>query len=126
MHNGDRLLRSGLYATPLKMGLPAYRRFDTYMAYASKLHHRLAPKSHWYLWAVGVVPPSQGKGVGGRLLKAGLTRANTEGTACYLETGVASNIHFYERHGFRVVEEGQVPRQGLPVWAMLHEAESTR
>ncbi len=26
-----RILQSGLYATPLKMGLAAYRRFDTYI-----------------------------------------------------------------------------------------------
>jgi ribosomal protein S18 acetylase RimI-like enzyme len=119
-----RLMHSGLYATPLKMGLPAYRRFDTYMGYSAELHKRLAPESHWYLWAVGVDPASQGKGIGGRLLEAMLARASAEGTACYLETGVESSIRFYEKHGFQVVEEGQVPGQALPVWAMLRREES--
>jgi ribosomal protein S18 acetylase RimI-like enzyme len=119
-----RVVRSGLYATPLKMGLAAYRRFDTYMGYAGKLHKRYAPESHWYLWAVGVNPPSQGRGIGGRLMEAVLVRASADGTACYLETGVERNIRFYEKHGFEVVGEGRVPGQGVQVWAMLRKGTS--
>ena len=106
------------------MGLTAYHRFDTYMGYADKLHKRHAPESHWYLWAVGVDPPSQGKGIGSRLLQPVLARASADGTACYLETGIERNIRFYEKHGFKVVGQGRVPKQGLGVWAMLREATS--
>ncbi len=116
-----RVVRSGLYATPLKMGLAAYRRFDRYMSYADELHKRSAPESHWYLWAIGVDPSSQGKGIGGRLLERVLVRAREDGTACYLETGVERNLGFYERHGFKVIGEGTVPKQGLQVWAMLRQ-----
>ncbi len=114
-----RILRSGLYATLLKMGLAAYRRFDTYMGYADKLHHRYAPASHWYLWVIGVDPQRQGRGIGGRLIESVLARASANGTACYLETGTESNVRFYERHGFQTVDAGQVPQLGVPVWAML-------
>ncbi len=114
-----RILRSGFGATPLKMGLAAYRRFDTYVGYADKLHKRYAPESHWYLWAVGVDPLRQGRGIGGRLLEPVLAKASTNGTACYLETGVERNILFYERHGFRTVGEEQVSELDVPVWAML-------
>jgi ribosomal protein S18 acetylase RimI-like enzyme len=116
-----RVVRSGLYATPVKMGLGAYRRLDTYMSYADKIHERYAPETHWYLWAVGVDPPSQGKGVGGKLLQPVLERASADGTACYLETGIEGNIRFYEKHGFKVVGEGRVPKLELQVWAMLRE-----
>lgn len=119
-----RIVRSGLYATPLKMGLVAYRRFDIYMNYADRLHKRCAPEPHWYLWAIGVDPSSQGRGIGSRLMEAVLVRASAEGTACYLETGVESNIRFYEKHGFEVVEEGEVPGQGVQVWAMLRRGKS--
>jgi ribosomal protein S18 acetylase RimI-like enzyme len=117
-----RVVRSGLYATPLKMGLAAYRRFDTYMSYANQFHKRCAPPSHWYLWAIGVDPSCQGRGIDGRLIERGLARANEDGTACYPETGVARNVRFYEKHGFKVVDEGTVPGQGVPVWAMLRDA----
>lgn len=114
-----RVVRSGLYVTPLKMGLAAYRRFDTYMSYADKLHKRHAPEPHWYLWAVGVDPASQGKGIGSRVIQPVLVRASADETACYLETGIERNIRFYERHGFKVIGQGRVPKQELPVWAML-------
>jgi ribosomal protein S18 acetylase RimI-like enzyme len=119
-----RVIRSGLYTTPLKMGWVAYHRFNTYMSYAAKLHKRCAPVSHWYLWVVGVDPSRQGKGIGSRLIEHALVRASVDGTACYLETGVKRNLRFYERHGFKVVGEGKVPNQGGQVWAMLREAAS--
>lgn len=114
-----RVVRSGLYATPLKMGLAAYRRFGAYSTYVDGLHERYAPASHWYLWVVGVDPPSQGQGIGGRLIQPVLARAGADGTACYLETGTQENVHFYEQHGFKVAGEGRVPELELPVWAML-------
>jgi GNAT superfamily N-acetyltransferase len=114
-----RIVRSGLYATPLKLGLAAYRHFETYMGYADRLHHRYAPASHWYLWAIGVDPLKQGRGIGSRLIEPVLAKASANGTACYLETGVERNVRFYERHGFRAVGAVQVPKLGVPVWAML-------
>jgi ribosomal protein S18 acetylase RimI-like enzyme len=119
-----RVVRSGLYATPLKMGLAAYRRFDTYMSYADELHRRCAPESHWYLWAIGVDPSSQGRGIGGSLLERVLVRTSEDGTLCYLETGMERNLRFYEKHGFKVVGEGTVPGLGIQVWAMLRDVTS--
>ncbi len=117
-----RVVRSGLHAAPLRMGLAAYRRFNAYMGYAAKFHARYAPESHWYLWAIGVNPASQGKGVGSRLMRFVLMRADADGTACYLETGTERNIRFYEKHGFKVVGGGRVPKLGAQVWAMVREA----
>ena len=116
-----RLMRSGLYGTPLKMGWAAYRRFASYRSYADGLHKLYAPDLHWYLWAVGVSPPSQGRGIGGMLLEPVLTRASADGVACYLETGEERNIRFYEKHGFKVAGEGTMPEKGVKVWAMLRD-----
>ncbi len=118
-----RIIRSGLHATPLKLGLPAYRRFDTYMTYADKLHARLAPRTHWYLWVIGVEPACQGQGIGSKLLRPILARADADGVPCYLETEGERNVRFYEKHGFKVAHQGQVPRLGAQVWAMLREPE---
>jgi ribosomal protein S18 acetylase RimI-like enzyme len=114
-----RIVRSGLYATPLKMGLAVYRRFDAYMSYADKLHKHYAPKPHWYLWVIGVAPSSQGRGIGGRLLDRLPVIAREDEAVCYLETEVEGNLRFYEKHGFKVAGEGVVPKLGLHVWAML-------
>jgi ribosomal protein S18 acetylase RimI-like enzyme len=116
-----RMVRSGLHATPLKMGLAAYRRFDAYMGYADAVHARYAPEPHWYLWAIGVAPASQGKGIGSSLIQPILEQADAGGTACYLETEMERNIRFYEKHGFEVVGGGKVPELGIQVWAMVRE-----
>lgn len=118
----SRIVRSGLHATPVKMGWTAYRRFDAYVTYADRFHEHYAPASCWYLWAIGVDPPHQGKGIGSRLIAPVLERARADGTACYLETGTERNVRFYEKHGFKVVGEGRAPRLGVPVWAMRREA----
>jgi len=117
-----RIVRSGLHATPLKMGWAAYRRFDPYQSLSGRLHHLHAPQPHWYLWAIGVDPPSQGRGIGSRLLVPSLGRADAEGTLCYLETGSERNVRFYEKHGFHMASEGRVPVLGVPIWAMRREA----
>ena len=119
-----RILRSGLHATPLKMGWAAYRRFDPYQVFSGRLHHIHAPQLHWYLWAIGVDPPSQGQGIGSWLLEPMLRKADADGTACYLETGTEANVRFYEKHGFHVTSKGRVPKLGVPIWAMRREARS--
>jgi ribosomal protein S18 acetylase RimI-like enzyme len=120
-----RVLRSGLYATPLKMGVAAYRQFGIYMRYTEAIHECFAPRSHWYVWAIGVAPSNQGTGIGSQLLQPVLAKSSAAGTASYLETGIERNVRFYERHGFRVVSHGKVTGQGLPVWAMRRDSPAT-
>ena len=57
-----------------------------------------------------------------------LARAGAEGLPCYLETQNERNVPFYERHGFEVVSDGEVPKRGLRGWAMVgdpHLADTT-
>jgi GNAT superfamily N-acetyltransferase len=66
-----------------------------------------------------IAPMQQGQGIGSALLQPVLARADAHRLPCYLETGVARNVPFYERHGFQVVAEGILPRGGPPLWAMV-------
>ena len=116
-----RIMRSGLLAMPLRMGPAAFVRFSAYMNYSSELRRQKSPDTYWYLWALGVDLPHQGKGVGGRLIRPVLEEADASGTACYLETENARNLAFYEKYGFQVVAEGRVPRLDLPTWSMTRE-----
>src|SRR3954470_2185254 len=68
---------------------------------------------HWYLATLGVDPPHQGKGFGGRLLDAVLPRTDEGGMPTYLETDKERNLAFYARHRF--TETGKVtPAEGAP------------
>lgn len=62
-------------------------------------------QSHWHLGPIGVLPDSQGQGVGSRLLEAFLMEVDQRHGAAYLETDVDRNVVLYERFGFRIRAE---------------------
>jgi ribosomal protein S18 acetylase RimI-like enzyme len=117
-----RILRTGVYVSPLDFGLGGLLRDLQISAYMDAAHARAAPGRHWYLWALGVDPPYQGQGIGGMLIQPVLVRADAEGLPCYLETENPRNVPFYQKHGFTVVSEGEVTRRRLHVWGMLRES----
>lgn len=43
------------------------------------------------------------------------------GELCYLDTLEAHNVPFYERHGFRVVTEGDMPERDIHIWVMRRD-----
>ena len=76
------------------------------------------PDDVWYLDAIGVEPSKQGSGVGAALVRHGLDAATEAGAAAFLETGVERNVAYYERFGFRVVEQGRPTDDGPRIWFM--------
>jgi GNAT superfamily N-acetyltransferase len=113
-----RMARTGMLAFPLKFGFGTFRRFLSAMNHAEHLHDRDLPERHWYLLILGVDPPRQGQGVGGALMQPILARADDEGLPCYLETAKARNVSFYEKHGFEVIVESDLPNGGPHFWTM--------
>jgi ribosomal protein S18 acetylase RimI-like enzyme len=114
------LLRTG-FAFPramLSMGGEARRRNQAIMAHLSEVHKRVMTGPHWYLIILGVDPDFQRQGIGATLLQPVLARADAAGVPCYLETQTEGNVRFYEKLGFRVVHEGEVPGHGLRMWSM--------
>jgi len=79
-------------------------------------------KPHYYLFAIGARPAHQGEGIGGALMKAGLERADADHMPAYLESSKESNVTFYQRFGFEVMEV-ILPAGGCPpLWAMWRNA----
>ncbi len=76
------------------------------------------PRDVWYLDALGVDPPRQGEGIGGALIRHGLELARAGDAAAFLETAVQRNVGYYERFGFRVVDEGSPAPGGPHIWFM--------
>lgn len=97
------------FGTALPRGLKVQSGIDA---------HR--PKGHfWYLHYVGVRPDHQGKGHGGRIIRAQTAVADGEGLPCWLETATAENVSLYERLGFIVQVEWDVPGGGPHFWGMI-------
>lgn len=76
---------------------------------------------HYYLFAVGVTPTAQGKGVGGRILREGLTLADKEGAPAYLENSNPKNTPLYERLGFVATTPLPLPAGAPPLLGMLRQ-----
>jgi len=141
VHKG---LREGeVYATSAKMegvavwlppGIPgglsgayevdaaAFERFSYYGACVYGVREKHAPPDHWFLELIGVVPGSQGKGYGSRLLRPMLERAAEEGLPCYLDTELEKNVAIYRRFDFEVVDDMMVPDTGVRSWGMLRRS----
>ena len=114
-------VRLGLLALPFK-GTPLQLvRFVAMTRLFDRMHRLDAPKRHWYLNVLGVDPERQGQGFGGRLIAPTLEQADRDRLPCYVETGKEINVTFYQKHGFEVLREGNLPLGGPRWWTMLRE-----
>ncbi|HPG24191.1 MAG TPA: GNAT family N-acetyltransferase [Myxococcota bacterium] len=77
--------------------------------------HPEAP--HWYLAVLGTDPDARRRGIGGTLLAPVLARCDASGLPAYLESSNASNLGFYTRHGFELLDEIRIP-DGPSLWRM--------
>lgn len=111
----------GMLLAPLKFGFAGSARLVSSTDYLEALHKRDVPSRHWYLPTLGVDPPSQGQGIGSALLQPALALADVDGLPCYLETERERNVPFYNRHGFEVVDEVDLPKSGPHIWTMRRE-----
>ena len=86
------------------------------------LHRRLmGEEPHLRLDFLVVDPALQGYGIGGRLLAAGNAVADRRGLPVYLETFTPTNVRFYERRGYRVLEQHQMAAGPYTAWAMRRD-----
>lgn len=108
------LLRSGLWAAPIRLGLPAYLRRR---ALGSILGALDAPHPCWYLDTIGVEPSEQHRGLGSSLLRVMFERIDENALPSFLDTSAPNNLGYYERFGFRVTAESKLPN-GIPLWGM--------
>ena len=83
---------------------------------------RYPASAFWLLDFVAVDPLRQRGGVGASLITHGLRLAGEEGLSAYLETSRGYLVAYYQRFGFAVVDEGDVPGGGPHVWFMCSPA----
>ncbi len=118
-----RMVKSGAFKIPLKMGLAFIKR----QAIISSVHDTMRAKHaafpHTYLWNIGVRPDLKGQGHAGRLVRYLLEILAAKQEPCYLETAREGNVRLYEHLGFHVIEQQEIPGTGITTWAMLWKNE---
>jgi ribosomal protein S18 acetylase RimI-like enzyme len=85
------------------------------LATVEKAHPR---EPHWYLAVLGTDPAHQGKGIGSSVIAPVLELCDKEGIPAYLESSKVTNVPYYERFGFRVMRDLQLPKGG-PVLPLM-------
>lgn len=73
----------------------------------------------WYLYALGVEPRHQGRGIGARLLAPILEAADARGLTCGLHTSDPVYTTFFARFGFVVVDELHPVVPGGPAYLRM-------
>jgi ribosomal protein S18 acetylase RimI-like enzyme len=111
-----------LVSTPLRVR-EATSRFFAYGRAVEAMRAETVPGAHWYLAGIGVEPSAQRRGIGSALLRPGLDAADAAGLPAGLLTNSERNLSFYERHGFRVIREGETPDRGPHAWMMRRDPE---
>ena len=91
------------------------------MDFAEKEHKTAIHSDHFYIMTVGVLPERQGMGVGKRLMAKALEIVDTSATPCFLETQNKNNVPIYQRFGFEVVSDKEIPKGGLHNWGMWRQ-----
>lgn len=64
------------------------------------------PRGYYFCNVVGVTSEARGMGVGKKLMKCVMEKADREGMPCYLESSKGyPNVGIYEKMGFQLVKE---------------------
>lgn len=79
---------------------------------------KLPDEPFWYLDHLAVEAGDRRAGLGTALIQHGLAMAKRDGVPAFLETARPKNVGYYERRGFRVVADENVPGGGPHLWFM--------
>jgi ribosomal protein S18 acetylase RimI-like enzyme len=115
------LLETGMADLPTLIGKEPMARFKLLIGQLDTFHPEYAPEPHWYLAMLGVDPEWQRQGIGEALMRPVLKSADRIGNPCYLESPTMANTRYYQRRGFRVVGEIDIPDSEVHVWFMRRE-----
>jgi GNAT superfamily N-acetyltransferase len=116
-----RIIRSGAFFLSMKISSESKKmKVLSNAIEEAKKSLNLGPYIH--LLIMGVSQEFQGKGFGGKLLRAVIEKAETERKPLYLETQKEENINFYEKYRFSVKKKIILPEPlNLPMWLMVRD-----
>jgi ribosomal protein S18 acetylase RimI-like enzyme len=116
-----RIFRSGGFFQSMKL-ISLRKMMDQTVKVIEETKKNLDIGPYIYLFIIGVTLDFQGKGFGGKLLRALVEKADNERKPMYLETQNEKNVSLYEKYGFHVVETKELPEpMNLPFWFMVRD-----
>lgn len=117
-----RIIRSGAFFLSMKISNEA-KKFKVLSNAIEEAKKSLNLDPYIHLLIMGVSKGYQGKGFGGKLIRAIIEKAEIEKKPIYLETQKEDNVALYEKYGFFVKKKIILPEPlNLPMWLMLRDA----
>ena len=83
------------------------------------------PAADWHLATMGTLPSCRRQGLGSAVLQPMLEQLDRDRQAARLETSTTGNVAFYQRHGFEVVAELELPHGAPTTWIMHRRPNDT-
>lgn len=115
------MVKSGMASAPWNLGVKPAWRLLSVLDQTEKKHQQTISTPHWALYAIAVDPSRQCRGVGTRLMRPILDRADADGLPCYLDTPSERSLTFFRRLGFEVVLDVDRPTSGPRFWTMIRQ-----
>jgi ribosomal protein S18 acetylase RimI-like enzyme len=114
-----RLILSGALKEGMKLGSNLGKKISDVFSIIEKDRRMNIQGTFVYLYVLGVATSHQGKGLGSQLVRTMMQNLPPP-IPIYLETESEANVRFYQRLGFDVIKEIQVPILNLPMWEMIY------
>ena len=113
------IIRTGAIVPAIKLG----KKYGKFMREMGKIieedKKNLNIGPYLYLYIIGVSQESQGKGFGGKMLRAIIEKSENEGKSIFLETGIEKILPLYKHFGFEIIKKFNVPKLNVPMWEMV-------
>lgn len=107
-HSVWKQIRVGYWKSPFKFGIQTFKHMLKFGNHEQDLMNKFSSRNAYILDIIAVHPNHQGRGIGGELLKPVLKKAKEEKNDVLVFTQDPRNRAFYEKYGFKLIEEHPV------------------
>lgn len=114
-----REVRSGMALIPVKLGIKTTLRLVNHDAVGEGWIKKNAGSKMGYIWCLGVLDSARGKGYSRLLIDQSIAHMKQQGlNEFWLKTEDPKNVIIYQKLGFDLIQELNVPSSGLKSWVM--------
>ena len=103
------------------MGQGSLETYDSIVKFMWEKAIPLIDENSWYLSIIGILPEFQGRGLGAGLVVNILEKTDRLRIPTYVETFTSKNITFYNRLGYKTVEDFHEPTTDAKYWLMIRD-----
>ena len=98
------VIKAGLIQLGYNIGFESFKRFTAIGSFKQNQRTNIMQGSYCLLDVIGVKPRFQRQGFAKTIIESKLTSLDRTKQPCYLETSQESNIKYYEKYSFKLIQ----------------------